>query len=494
LRGEAADAKIGYSTLARAKCFPVSALKHPTVMVHSLNGMKRYWFVVLVLFVTVLPQQASANAGTPLMWAGMFHLLIGNALIGLIEGVLLARFFKVSRTKAVVSMIAANYLSAWLGGLFLRGAIISALPMDITNAWRWFWIMAVLTYGITLVLEWPFIATRFRGSHDWFKRSLRASLLVQTASYVLLFGAYWLVSHLTIYTKMHIVAFNEIEVPPAVAAYYIAAKDGNVYKRYPGDNKEQKVYDLGSRDPNDRLFVTNSISDAGGWELIARIETGDHRNPKLVRVLSNLSLLAAPETQGMRGKLEGTRFSFGQVPTLGTASNSAWEFRAGFWEAEGLGFRRRDSAAWAAFAYETPFGAWAVRNAVHLPGDKVLFQFGDDQICAFDPATRRVALLCRGRGPVAVIENVEVNLTARQPLGETRLAVAEDAMLPPFYDGDNTAEYYGRCPRCKSWIRGYHATHSRMPLSGRCERCRFFLGANDPPSSQPRIVEWLVVE
>jgi len=29
----------------------------------------------------VFPQPAMANAGTPLMWAGMFHLAIGNLLI-----------------------------------------------------------------------------------------------------------------------------------------------------------------------------------------------------------------------------------------------------------------------------------------------------------------------------------------------------------------------------------------------------------------------------
>ena len=56
------------------------------------------------------------------------------------------------------------------------------------------------------------------------------------------------------------------------------------------------------------------------------------------------------------------------------------------------------------FSYETPFGAWTVRNAVHLPTDKVLFQLGDDQICGFDPVERRVALLWHGRGPVPVIE------------------------------------------------------------------------------------------
>jgi hypothetical protein len=109
-------------------------------------------FLVVVGFVA-LPQEASANAGTPLMWAGMIHLVIGNALVGLLEGLLLGWWFRVPRAKAIGAMIVANYTSAWLGGLFIRGAIVKVLPMDLTNGWQWFWVMVVVTYCLTLVLE-----------------------------------------------------------------------------------------------------------------------------------------------------------------------------------------------------------------------------------------------------------------------------------------------------------------------------------------------------
>ena len=159
---------------------------------------------LVVVGLTALPQQASANAGTPLMWAEMLHLAIGNALIGLLEGFLLVWLFRVPRAKAVGAMIAANYTSAWLGGLFIRGAIVAALPMDLNNGWLWFWVMVVVTYGLTLVLEWPFVAWGFRGTQDWLKRSVQASVLVQSCSYILLFGWYWMASGTSIYTKMHI--------------------------------------------------------------------------------------------------------------------------------------------------------------------------------------------------------------------------------------------------------------------------------------------------
>ena len=61
------------------------------------------------------PSAAWANAGTPLMWAGCFYMLVGNALIGVLEGLLIGLVFKVGKRQAVLWMILANYLLAWLG-------------------------------------------------------------------------------------------------------------------------------------------------------------------------------------------------------------------------------------------------------------------------------------------------------------------------------------------------------------------------------------------
>jgi len=96
--------------------------------------------------------------------------------------------------------------------------------------------------------------------------------------------------------------------------------------------------------------------------------------------------------------------NFGRVPRLGEARDSPWEFRSGFWAGEGMrGRRSAPEEGELRLALETPFCAWAVRNATHLPGDYVLFQLGWDQICVLDAPRRRVALLERGRGPVVVL-------------------------------------------------------------------------------------------
>ncbi len=373
--------------------------------------MKRSLVLRLVLLgVIAVPRYAWADSGTPLMWAGLLHLAFGNALIGIGEGLLLGWLFSVPKRRNVPVMILANYTSAWIGYLFISSSMVTARPMDLNNAWTRFWVMVVVTYGMTLILEWPFFACCFLGMQNWLKRSLRATFMLVTASYIVVFGWYWLASGTSLYTKMHIVAPADISLPKSVVVYFIASADGNVYKRSLGGGSEQKVYDLHSTDKNDRLFVRPNATDKNRWDLVARLET--------VAVLTNLPVEAAPDwrsTQTNPPEYEDTWFNFGKVPKLGDAKKSQWEFRTGFWPAAGLRASNEATREEMRFAYETPFGAWTVRNAVHLPSDKVLFQLGHDQICAFDPVTRRVALLWHGRGPVPVIEKAAGDATVKQP-------------------------------------------------------------------------------
>jgi hypothetical protein len=320
-------------------------------------------------------------------------------------------------------MIPANYTSAWVGGLFIHGAIVRALPMDLNNGWRWFWFMVIATYCMTLILEWPFVAWCFRGTKDWLKRSLWASLVVQSASYVLLFGWYWTASGTSLYTDMKIVAPANISLPGSVLVYFIAPADGNVYQRSLAGGGEKKIYELHSTDNDDRLFVRPSTSDTNRWDLVARLETTDRRDPRFVEVLTNLLVEAAPDwrsTHTEPPQYEGTWFNFGEVPDLGSAVNGQWKFESGFWPVEGLRASNKATSERVRFSYETPFGAWTVRNAVHLPADKVLFQLGDDQVCVFDPVNRRVALLWHGRGPVPIIDKANIEQSSPWSGGRRR--------------------------------------------------------------------------
>ena len=351
-----------------------------------------------------LPLSAHGDVGTPLLWAGMLHLVFGNAVIGVVEGLILAWLFKLKKIRTVLVMIGANYFSAWFGDLFLEGVVIGGyLHTDLNNGWRWFWIMAALTYFMTLALEWPFVAFCLRGSEGWWRKSLKGNFIVQTVSYVALFGWYWAASGTSLYTKMKIVDPVELKLPENVAVYFISETNGDVYVWNGSSKRSERFFELRSTNENDSLTVKESRSYVNSVDLVAALATPDFRSNKFVVLKegfdgSGIIDDRTPEDADALGDA-----SLARVQRLGNAEKSHWSFSEGFWAVEGLHGTNDLTGDSIYFAYETLFGQWVVRSATQLPDDKVIFQLGDNQICVADPNAKEVALLLRGRGPVVAM-------------------------------------------------------------------------------------------
>lgn len=356
--------------------------------------------LLLAGVVALIPQVASANAGTPLMWAGMLHLVFGNALIGLGEGLLIALVFKRPRARCIGLMIAANYLSAWLGGWALVGGIATKLDWHLYNAWRLFWIFVVTTYLMTIFLELPFVALCFFRQEKWFFRSFKASLLAQTVSYVLLFGWYWGASGKSLYTRMNVVQPSEIHLPGNLQLYYISAQDGHVH------HGSQILGNVISTNRNDRLLIKPIVGQTNQWELAIRRDARRDEDATISIILSPIesSTTAAEPIEEHWPNGRGTSFNFGDALVMGGQSDTNWEIWTGFWPVEGMRFKNNKTGESTHFAWETLFSQWNARNAILPPDDRAVFQLGEDQICVVELTTKKIALLARGRGPAAVLK------------------------------------------------------------------------------------------
>lgn len=374
---------------------------------------------VAIAAVVFAPILAQANAGTPLMWAGMLHLVFGNLVIGVAEGFLLSQAFGAPRLKSQACMIAANYVSAWSGALLLSGSVARSPEQDLYTAWQWFWGLVGAAYVLTLILELPFVAWAVRGKPFLLRRSFLASVVIQTLSYLVIFGWYWSASGKSLYTKAQAVPPSDLELPRGLTLFYISRDDGNVHRRpLASVGDDGSVYELRSTNRNDRLFVRPALTTHQAWDLVARLDQGGSRDFEELTIASNLVVEAAPDSRSTHtdpSEYPGTWFNFGEVPRLGSANTSKWSGWVGFWAAAGITLTHDETKEEVHIAYETPFGSWSVRNAVLLPGDVVVFQFGSDQICALEIATRKVALLCRGRGPVVISEGPPAPASSPKP-------------------------------------------------------------------------------
>ncbi|MGB3694427.1 MAG: hypothetical protein WBG70_18650 [Spirulinaceae cyanobacterium] len=341
--------------------------------------MKINWkfSAILALGIVLLPFPALANVGTPLIWARISHLLLGNAIIGSAEAFLLTKLFHTPKWPSVWLLYAANYLSAWVGAFLLTNRLSSIPSITIENAQIWLWICVPFAFAVTLLIEYPFFWFLLRKQERSITKAIKATLIIHGISYLLLFGWYSLSSQTSMLTQLEVVAAQEIQPQEEYELYFITP-DGKQVIRSNLEGKNQKVVkDLEAIERDSKLVVRQD--EESRFDLLVDNEV----------ILTNFASLA------------GDRPQFYEEVTKLT-ENSDWEYRTIVWAAGGIiGNNQKENSGFQ-FAIETPFAAWRVSNATHLEGDAVVFQLGDNQVCILQPQEKIIALIARGKEPVVV--------------------------------------------------------------------------------------------
>ncbi|MCF6314303.1 MAG: hypothetical protein L3J39_17780 [Verrucomicrobiales bacterium] len=355
--------------------------------------------IVFVFVIFCVPSVACADVGTPLVWATTFHLLIGNAVLGLLEGWWLASFFNLARGKCIAFLILANYLSTWIGCYVVDRFRLSQV-LDVYNAQDFTLGFVLLCYLLTLLIEWPLVALCFYRKDHWFARSMKANLLVQTMSYLFLFGGFWMVSGKSLYSDFTIVAPDQILLPAGITVYYLSREDGHVYSRAQ-QGEGELCYDVTPSVPRAYLKFLPS----GGGDLCDLIlDRGSYTEEKEEVILPNL--IRPPEDdRWWRGQ---TYYGWGDVPRIGDAIGSPWLFSWGHWASIGLMGENSETKERINVSYGTPFIRWEFYRAIHLSENIVLFQLGEDQLCLLEIDTKRISLWGRGYGVVAIADEDRV--------------------------------------------------------------------------------------
>lgn len=371
-----------------------------------MKARKRQLATALIA-VTLLTQSfAHANVGTPLMWAGMFHLLFGNAVIGVIEGLLIARLFRTRKSSSVALMVAANYVSMIAGAVLLvplgnywSHSRASAAPLY--DAPKILWLLAIASFVTSIVLELPFCFFALSRGKYRGRTSLHASIVAQAASYALLVPYYLLASGISLYTRTHVDRSLSFASKSPATVYFIGQKDGDVYQIQLSGSGRRKVLTSNITSRNARLFVRRA-KDSQKWSLWVK---GYPRDDAETLLIKDFATHAAPSWRGAKhNKEEGTWFSFGSASDLRPEQQRTWRFWTDFWAADGLQAYNKKTEERLHIALETPFIQWFARNATVLPGDQVVFQL-DEQIVLFDLSTRKIGLVTMGRGPIVVLED-----------------------------------------------------------------------------------------
>ena len=355
----------------------------------------------LAVFLASSP--AYADAGTPLVWFGMLHLVVGNIFIGFLEGRIIAAFLGVRKTSAVSIMIAANFTSMLIGYFSFEGFERTLAPKflgehPLYNALPLLIMLVAASFVLTVLIEWPFCLAAVRKLDSRLKKSIFASVLVQAVSYALLVPFYFLASGTSLFTRADIDHSVVTNAEDPVTIFFISPKDGDVYRIRLNGSRLEKICEFGGKDHNVRLFLRKA-EDGAAWDLWVRPDRSKDSDIMLVFGLTS----AAAEQNPYREDNEYTWFSFGPAADMRAEDKRNWNVRTGFWAFEGLLARNEETGERINAALETSFLEWYARNATVLPSDKVVYQLGD-QIVLLDLNTRKIGLVTIGRGPVVVLD------------------------------------------------------------------------------------------
>jgi len=359
--------------------------------------MTRKSLIQLGLFaalIIMVPCQAYANMGTPLMWAGALHLLIGNAIIGFIEGEIIAIAFKTKKLWSILVMIVANYISMWTGAFILNGLTDKLQSMvTIYNITVIFCALIAISFLITFIIEWPFCLFLFRRKEKRIKRSLLANLITQSISYILLIAFYALPSGASLITDVKIDKTLSFATTQKMWVYYISPNDGDVYRIRPNGSANEKVMIEDIIDKLAKLFIRPS-ADAPYSDLCVLQRSTDY---VLIKHFT-----AEPMTLYYSEK-DKQPFWFGLID-LRPQDQRDWEVSVGFWAAEGLSVKNKVNGKEFNLAMETPFVNLSIKNITILPGNQLVLQINYNQIALLDLNTKELGLITLGRGPLVIME------------------------------------------------------------------------------------------
>jgi hypothetical protein len=368
---------------------------------------------LIFMLILMVPSAAWANAGTAMMWHTAFHLYAGNIVIGLLEAGLLVWLWKASCKRAAVLMIIANFAS-FVAGFVGMNVLGVGGPGPIEDLRLIFMGTMAVAWLVTVLVEAPFVRWSLPVAGRSLRRTLLASLLLQTLTYGLLVLYYLSVSSASLAWRWEVVAPAALPLPPGIEIHYvhpdgarICALEGaeTTCRALPGPGPEAPlslgVFPVHPEAEDPGVYVLRE--GATGTALRTDLSPGqipmvyeDALDPADAETWDQAFVVRRPAT------FVGELLSENRIPRLGDAWRSRIHVFQSTWRMQGLWFGGPDGVNAEQVALDTPIHRATFRRVYQIPGERLVVELDPEQICVMDLATHRIARIARGRSLVVL--------------------------------------------------------------------------------------------
>lgn len=360
--------------------------------------------VVAVAIAVVMNQKGMGDMFFQLTLSGI-ALGFLSLLIGLVEGLLLARLFRGQWLRAVVFMTLANYIPMFAGiaADLLKADWLSSYPMSLREplyqAPGLLIGCVVASYLLTTLAQWPIfvqaISPREGVRKELGKTALLAFLIVQMTSFggvacFLVSSAGDAVANISLLTRVKADRALSFAKESKATVYFISLDDRNVYRIGANGTGLRKVADHVVKGEDMGLVIVPGKGSAG-YDLRAR----DPQNGgpgKLV--VKGVSMRARPRRSPDDDEYDAP---------VDLRARGSQDWSTCVMDGTSLNAYDQRTRVRLLLSLWMPLFRWHISDLTLLPGDLALYETGR-QIVLVDLNARKIGLLARGRCPVAVLD------------------------------------------------------------------------------------------
>jgi hypothetical protein len=341
------------------------------------------------------------NTASVAMWQRWSHLLFGNAIIGVIEGVLLAHLLQRPPIRMSLLLIGANYISALVAaiafGIFETTGVVGHFWRPGLYDYQWWFVGALaLSVAASIVIEWAVAAPVMLGPSALRRRTFGAFVAVNLLTGVAcIAGPFMAISEIRVASTVSVTRDRSWAPRGGFWVYYLDVQNDALMRMRPDGGKKEVVM---------RIEVESTTTM---WVSAYRDDANDHGPfPMYIGVASaagyatESGVSAGRESAFVQYEWDDGAPFLNLAPAAdlrGPNHDSEWRLEShDNGGVEVFGPNERYSVT-----FTTALATWKGRNPSILPDDIGIFELGG-QICALDLSGRRLTRLGFGHAPVVV--------------------------------------------------------------------------------------------